>query len=259
MRIFLRIEGTQRAGAIAYFAFFSLFAAVILGVAVASIFFERDRASSEVIAFIESYIPIGAAAREQVFQTIAGIAKGRGPASLFAFALLGWSVMRFIAALIRAVNRAWSTDPPPWWRLSVKSLLFLLVVVAAVPLGMALPMLLRPLLEWFAPNLSVSGWIYSVGSFVVRFTVLFLALILFYRLAPRRRTQFAEVWLAAASATLLLIGAEALFRFYLGNVASLNAVYGAFGAVVALLMWVYLSGSIFIYGACLCAARDDVS
>lgn len=165
--------------------------------------------------------------------------------------------MRFIATLIRAVNRAWSTAPQPWWRLSGKSLLFLLVVIAAVPLGMALPMLLRPLQEWFLPQWSVSDWVYSLGGFGLRFVTLFLALSLFYKLAPRRRTEFTEVWVAAGTATLLLIGAEAMFGFYLRNMASLNAVYGAFGAVVALLMWVYLSGSIFIFGACLCAAQSE--
>jgi uncharacterized BrkB/YihY/UPF0761 family membrane protein len=67
------------------------------------------------------------------------------------------------------------------------------------------------------------------------------------------------VWRAAGCATLLLIGAEAVFTYYLRNVATLNAVYGAFGAIVALIMWIYLCGFIFIYGACLCAARAQNS
>src|SRR5665213_1521175 len=34
-----------------------------------------------------------------------------------------------------------------------------------------------------------------------------------------------------------------------------NAVYGVFGDIMALLLWIYLSGCVFIFGACLCAAR----
>jgi uncharacterized BrkB/YihY/UPF0761 family membrane protein len=44
---------------------------------------------------------------------------------------------------------------------------------------------------------------------------------------------------------------------YLKNFATLNAVYGAFGGTMALLLWIYLSGCIIIFGACLCAARAE--
>jgi Ca2+-transporting ATPase len=80
---------------------------------------------------------------------------------------------------------------------------------------------------------------------------------MFYKLAPRRPTRFAEVWLAALVATLLLLAAESLFVIYLKNFSTLNAVYGAFGGIMALLLWIYLSGCIFIFGACLSAAQAE--
>lgn len=256
LRIFLRIEGAQRAGAVAHFAFISMFAAITLCVAVASLFFDRQRASSEVITFVQSYVPISDKVRKNIFEAIADLVNGRGPAGTIASLLLSWSVMRFITTLIRAVNRAWSTHPEPWWRLALKSLLFLLVILAATPLVMSFPMLLQQLQDWFLPRIDVAHWVYSVGSILVRVAAIFLALTLFYKLAPRRPTRFTEVWIPAALATVLLILAQGIFGLYLKNFASFNAVYGALGAVVALLMWMYFSGSIFIYGACLCAARS---
>jgi YihY family inner membrane protein len=91
---------------------------------------------------------------------------------------------------------------------------------------------------------------------VPRTLALFRALSFFYRLAPRRRTKFSEVRIAAIITTVLLIGAETGFGLYLRHFASLNAIYGTFGAIVALLMWIYFSCTIFICGACLCAARQ---
>jgi len=41
------------------------------------------------------------------------------------------------------------------------------------------------------------------------------------------------------------------------NFATLNAVYGVFGGIMALLLWIYISGGIFIFGACLCAAQSE--
>ena len=43
----------------------------------------------------------------------------------------------------------------------------------------------------------------------------------------------------------------------LEDFATLNAVYGAFGGMLALLLWIYLSGSVFIFGACLCAGQAE--
>ena len=70
-------------------------------------------------------------------------------------------------------------------------------------------------------------------------------------------TQFAQVWAAALCATTLLYMAQWLFVIYLKNFATLNAVYGAFGGIMALLLWIYLCGCIFIFGACLCAAQAE--
>jgi Ca2+-transporting ATPase len=69
--------------------------------------------------------------------------------------------------------------------------------------------------------------------------------------------RFAQVWAAALLATVLLQAADSLFVIYLKNFATLNAVYGAFGGIMALLLWIYLSGCIFIFGACLCAAQAE--
>jgi len=38
----------------------------------------------------------------------------------------------------------------------------------------------------------------------------------------------------------------------------LNAVYGAFGGIMALVLLIYLCGCIVIFGACLCAAQAKV-
>ena len=104
----------------------------------------------------------------------------------------------------------------------------------------------------------IRSWVYGLGSFFIPLMVVFFGLSLFYRLAPRRRTRFAEVWAAALCATVLLRASESLFVIYLKDFATLNAVYGAFGGIMALLLWIYLSGCIFIFGACLCAGQAEM-
>ena len=63
---------------------------------------------------------------------------------------------------------------------------------------------------------------------------------------------------AALCGTILLQAAESLFVVYLKNFATLNAVYGTFGGIMALLLWIYISGCIVIFGACLCAGQAEM-
>lgn len=56
---FWRIDGAQWAGAFAHYAFFALFPVIILFVTLASIFIDRDQAGAQIIAFVETYVPIG--------------------------------------------------------------------------------------------------------------------------------------------------------------------------------------------------------
>ena len=131
------------------------------------------------------------------------------------------------------------------------------ITAGAVLLGMAVPVLMRMANGWLFPVHDVRSWVYGLGSFLIPLLVVFFSLSLFYRLAPRRPTRFAEVWAAALCATVLLRAGESLFVIYLKEFATSNAVYGAFGGMLALLLWIYLSGCVFIFGACLCAGQAE--
>jgi len=251
---FARIDGTQWAGAFAFNAFFSLFPLIVLLVTIASSFVDRDTAGREVIVYLESYVPISGEMQRLVFDTIAGVIHAREQASAVAFLILVWTALQCFTTLICAINLAWGTALYNWWRLPLKSLVLLGVTAGAVLLGIAVPVLLRMAEGWLFPGKDVSSWVYGPGSLLIPSLLVFVGLSLFYRLAPRRPTRFAEVWVAALCATILLRAGEKLFVIYLQHFATLNAVYGAFGGIMALLLWIYLSGCVLIFGACLCAS-----
>ena len=257
VKTFLRIDGAQWAGAFAFNAFFSLFPVMILLVTIASFFVDRDRAGTEVVAYMESYVPISGEMQRHIFDALAGVIQAREQAGAVALLVLVWSAIQCFTTLICATNRAWGTEVYSWWRLPLKSLALLGVTAGAVLVGMATPVLVKMAKDWLFPVNDFRSWVYALGSFVIPLSVMFFGLTLFYRLAPRRPTQFTEVWAAALCATALLQTAESLFVIYLKNFATLNAVYGAFGGIMALLLWIYLSGCIFIFGACLCAAQAE--
>ena len=257
VKTFLRIDGAQWGGAFAFHAFFSLFPLMVLLVTIASSFIDRDRAGKEVIAYMESYVPISGAMQHRIFDVIAGVINARKHASAIALLILIWGALQCFTTLIHATNRAWDTAVYNWWRTPMKSLVLFGIIAVAVFLGIAVPVLATMAKAWFFPVYDVSSWVYGLGSFFIPLLAMFLALSLFYQFAPSRVTRFAEVWAGALCATLLLRAAESLFVIYLKDFATLNAVYGAFGGIMALLLWIYISGCIFIFGACLCVAQAE--
>jgi YihY family inner membrane protein len=254
---YVRIDGSHWAAAFAHYAFFSLFPLIVLFVTIASAFVDRDRAGTEVIAYVERYVPIRGEMQSHIFDTVSGVVKARGQAGAVAFLMLVWSAMQFFTTLICATNLAWGLEAYNWWRLPLKSLALLCIMGVAVLLGIGVPMVAKMARDWLFPVNDFSSWVYGMGSFSILLMFVFLGMSLFYKLAPRRPTRFGEIWPSALCAAALLRAAESLFVIYLKSFATLNAIYGAFGGIMALLLWIYLSGCIFVFGACLCAAQAE--
>jgi len=257
LKKFSRIDGAHWAAAFAFNAFFSLFPLMLLLVTLASFFVDRDRAGKEVIAHLESYVPISGELQRQIFGAITGVIKARKQAGAAAILILVWPALQCFTTLICATNRAWDTAVHNWWRLPLNSLALLGITAGAVLLGMGAPVLMKMAKGWLFPAHGFLFWVYGPATFLIPVLVVFFSLSLFYWLAPRRPTRFTEVWVAALCATILLRACQSLFVIYLEHFATLNAVYGAFGGIMALLLWIYLSGCVFIFGACFCAGQAE--
>ncbi len=255
---YYRMGGSQRAAAFAYYAFFSLFPLVLLTVTVSAFFMDRDRAARDVIGYFNRYAPLNAEISQDIFETFTGAAAARGGMTVIIPVVFFWGAFRFFNVLIRAVNRAWGTKANSWWRLPLKNLFLLGITGLTILLGLAVPLAARIARGWMFSTYDFVAWIYDGAVLIGPLLVLFLGLSLLYRLAPYRPTLFTEVWSAALAAAALLCLLESLFGIYIRNFAKLNLVYGAFGGMMALLMWVYLSGCIIIFGACLPAAQAQV-
>lgn len=254
---FLRIDGTHWADSLAFNALFSLFPLIILFVTLASFFVDRESAGRALVTYVEGYVPLDGEMQSRIFGAIAGVIQARKRAGLVALLILIWAALQCFTTLVRVTNRAWGDEAYNWWRLPLRGMALLGVTAGAVLLGMAAPALAGVGKSWIFPAYELSSWVYALWGFVVPLLLLFLGLTLFYRLAPRRRTRFAEVWVAAACVTVLLQTIESLFVVYLTHFATLSAVYGVFGGIMALLLWLYLSGCGFIFGACLSAAQAE--
>jgi uncharacterized BrkB/YihY/UPF0761 family membrane protein len=164
-RKFLRIDGTKWAGAFAFNAFFSLFPLMLLLVTISSIFIDRDRAATEVIAYAETFVPLSGDMKAYIFDSVAGMIKARGQAGAIAFLILVWVTLKCFTTLISATNHAWGTARYSWWRLPIKSLVLLGITAGVLLLSIGAPMLAGIARNWLFPINDLSSWVYTLGAF----------------------------------------------------------------------------------------------
>lgn len=91
-------------------------------------------------------------------------------------------------------------------------------------------------------------WLTALTRLTVTFgTVVFVTSML-YRFGPSRPRSFRRLWPGAVVATFLWMLATSAFSWYVQNIGSYNVLYGSIGAVIALLVWLYLLAGIALVG-----------
>jgi Ca2+-transporting ATPase len=264
-------DGEQRAASFAYYAFFALFPLLILMISFGTLLLgSPELALHRVTEQMAQVLPKDSEMSAVLIRAAEGVVAARRPAGLIAFAVLAWSALKFFQSLVHGVNRAWGTRDYPWWRMPGKNLLMMLILASALLVGVVVPAVLAQLQRFYSTHLHGGGvglemldWlvggVFGLLLTLVPLLVLSYGLCMFYKFAPQRRPDLGGVWREAVGVALGLQGLKSLFVVYTRSVADFNALYGAFGSVVALLLWIYLSGAVIIFGGCLCAARDELA
>lgn len=93
-------------------------------------------------------------------------------------------------------------------------------------------------------------WIWNYARFILAGLIMSLSLTMIYRFSLNNKgIHFANLFPGTMAAILVWIIAGILFSFYAENYGKYSVVYGTLGAVIVLLLWLYLSGVVFIMGA----------
>ncbi len=264
---FHETDAEQRAASFAYYAFFALLPLLVLLITIGSRFLgNQEQATNEVFRLLSQYIDVDAGSAEQVRATVTGFMRSRLGSGIVSFLVVLWCALKLFQALVHGVNKAWGTRELAWWLVPIKNLLMTAILASALLIGIVAPAIINGIEHYYyshsAPDWPFMQFIGHTVFWLVRLLIppllLFYGLTLFYLSAPRRKTTVREVWLEALWVTLALGGLQKLFVLYAGSAAKFNLVYGTFGSVVALLMWIYLTGAVILLGGCFCAARTEI-
>jgi len=251
------VDGDQRAAAFGYYLLLSLLPLTILLVTAGSLFVEREVVTQAVVKLVNHYTPLSNEQERGAVAAIRDWLNARGKISLAALPLLVWGALKFLRTLIRSTNRIWHSPTYNWWRLPLRSLGLLGITASAVLLGVLVPGAARLVQRWLINYLEIPTWVLNLILSFIPWLVLFYGIIMIYKLAPSRPTKFAEVWLGALGATLLIWTGGLVFLLQAAYLGRFNALYGALGGIVAFLLWLYLSSCVGVFGVCFCAAQAE--
>lgn len=240
------------AGAVAYFAFLALFPALIASISIWALVAGDPDTLVDQASGVVSQLPEDAAGVvENQLQSIGASATGALSFGVVVTILLAlWSASGGMSNMIKALNIAYDEEDGRGFlkgralalALTLGAIVFVLIALGLVAV---LPVVLNVVDLGPAATVAV-----QVLRFVVLAGVILVALAVLYRLAPHRDDpQFQWVSIGAGFATVMLILASIAFSFYVDNFGSYNETYGTLASAAILLLYLYITAFIILFGA----------
>lgn len=246
-------RASSMGAAIAYYTLFSLAPMLVLVIAVAGLAFDEETARGAVMGELETLMGRdGADALRTMVST--GRQIGSGVAAAIGVATLLVGATTVFAELQSALNVIWRVKPPP-----VSTVVWILKVrLAGLALIVGIGFLLLVSLVASAALTAVGGWLsrimpgldvlLQVANFLLSLLVITVLFAMIYRFLPDARIPWRDVWFGALVTACLFTIGKSLIGLYIGS-TDVASGFGAAGALAIILVWVYYSAQIFLFGA----------
>lgn len=251
-------NASSLAASVAFYTLVSLAPLLLVVLAVSGFFFGAEAARGELFGQISGMI--GADAAKVVEATIDNAGKNERTgiiASVINIAVLLFGATGAFAELQQALNSIWGvkakateTKATIWNYLRKRFLSFAMILVLGFLLlvSLALSAIISGLtgaLKGVVPGVSL---LWQPLNFGVSFVVTTLLFAMMYKVLPDVKVRWRDTWVGAVITSLLFSVGKFGIGLYLGN-ASFGSTYGAAGALVVLIVWVYYSAQILFFGA----------
>ena len=243
------------AAALAFYTALSLAPLLLIIIALAGLVFGEEAARGELSSQLNDMLgPQGA---EAVNSMLASSQPKSGGlvAGLIGLGTLIFAATGVFAQLQDSLNTVWKVDPKKaagglWGMIRDRLLSFSMVC------GMAFLLLVSFLLTavLHAVNGVMTHWLPGMGTalgwanFVLSLFLTFVMFAMIYKVLPHTKMAWSDVWIGAAITTALFEVGRFLIGLYLGKAAP-GSTFGAAGSFVVLLIWLYYSSVILLFGA----------
>lgn len=236
---------------LAYFSLFALFPLLLFLVTLIG-YLPVENLFQELLGYLQRVLPEEAMALVQ--ETLTDIVREpRG--GLLSIGLIAtlWATSRGMAALISALNKAYGVkEERPWWKVQATALGLTISLSVLIIFSAVLMVFGGAIGEWLA-NWTGLGTAFLVGWNALRLllaTIIMITVVAaIYYFGPDVEQEWRWVTPGSVIAVLGWIAVSLAFSYYVSHFGNYNKTYGAIGAVIILLTWMYLSGLMILLGA----------
>jgi membrane protein len=239
------------AAGVVFYSLLALFPAIAAGVSVYALFADAATISKH-LSIVADIIPAGTL--DLLGEEISRIAAKSDGKLTFGFlvglAIALWSANAGMKAIFDALNIIYDEEEKRGliW-LNVVSLFFTICAIAAAGLAATLVVVFPLIVAAFGLR-SIDAPLIAYLRWPAMFVLIILGVAVLYRYGPSRRVaKWRWITVGSVLAALAWLAVSSLFSWYLGNFANYNATYGALGAVVGLITWMWLSTIVVLVGA----------
>jgi membrane protein len=242
--------------ALAYYTAFSLAPLLVIAIGIAGLVFGEEAARGEIQAQIRD--TIGESASQATEDMIKNSSEQGGGivATLISLAILLVGASGLFIELQSALNEIWEVPPEKQGSgilafIKDRLLSFGLVVGTGFLLLVSLIVsaALSALGRYLTPESMPGGaLLWQAINLAVSFALITLMFAMIFKILPETEVQWRDVWIGAAFTAVLFTVGKYLIGLYLAH-SSTASSYGAAGSLVVILIWVYYSAQILLFGA----------
>ncbi|HRI61599.1 MAG TPA: YihY/virulence factor BrkB family protein, partial [Saprospiraceae bacterium] len=245
---------TKMSAALSYYTLFSIAPMLIIVIAVSSIWLGKEAAEGYLYQQFEGLM--GTTASLQVQEMIRNVyVSGDTPwVTVLGVATLIFGATGVFVEIQDSVNTIWSLKAKPkrGWLKFLKNRLLSFSLVIGIGFLLLVSLVVSAMLsvvnDWLTGFFSQTAWVAALISNCISLLTVMLLFSVIFKVLPDAKLQWKDVLVGAFATTLLFLGGKYLINLYLSKSSAVSA-YGAAGAVVLLILWVYYSSVILYFGA----------
>jgi membrane protein len=263
---FIDDDCTTMAAAIAYYTTFSIAPLLLLVISIVGVVFGREAVQHYIQTQVQGLIGEGAATQVVAMIQNAGEHASKGIISgiLGFLALLAGATGAF-GQLQSSLNRVWHVKPDP--RIGgiknfighrILSLGMVLAIAFLLLVSLALSAALSAFgsyISSFLPKGFSAPLLEAIG-FAVSLVIIAALFAAMFKVLPDAKIEWRDAWVGAGTTAVLFTAGKYLIGMYLARSATASA-YGAAGSFVLIVLWIYYSAMIYLFGAALTAVWTE--
>lgn len=245
------------AASLAYYTIFSLAPLLVFSVFVAGLLFGEAAVTGQLVDQIEGTVGREAAVVIQNILRNASTGSTGFWATIVSTAMLVFGASGVFNQLQQALNLIWGVEPEKAEGLAgvlkmvtqrAWTFLMVLLIGGLLLTALALTAVIQTLSQYIITRFPPASFLIPLLNLAVIPFVLWLTFSFMFKVLPQAQVRWRDVWLGSAVTMLLFAVGVSLISIYLG-ISTAGSVYGAASSLIVVLLWIYYSAQIFLFGA----------